>query len=286
MQAANALTSLSRRIAGFAGPALAALLVATVSVRGALLVDVATFAAGIGSLLLVREPAAGPRRERTSFATDVRDGFRAVAARRWLAIEIGVGAVQITAALAPWLVLLPVVAKHDLGGAGAYGSLLIAMSGGAILGALAGGRIRAASPGVVASLALVPFSAALAGLALHWPLPVLIVLHVAAGLGSEIYGVLWVTAIQQSVPAVLRGRVFAIDQLGSLALLPVGMMLAGSLAGAGNAALVLIAAGVINLVTSVVPLVFADVRAFRDTRAAGEVTEPADPRVASESAAV
>jgi MFS family permease len=267
IQAANALTSLSLRTAGFVGPALAALLVSGISARGALLVDAATFGVSILTLLAVREPVVARTRdadESSGVLTDVREGFRAVVSRRWLALEIGAGAVQITAALAPWLVLLPIVTNSALGGPGAYAALLVAMSGGSVLGAFLGGRIKTRLPGVVASVCLVPFTVALVGLAQLWPLPVLIVLHVAAGIGTEIYGVLWTTAIQRGIPAAVLGRVFALDQLGSLALLPVGMMFAGALAGRGSATPVLLVAALVNLVTALGPLVFPEVRVFRD----------------------
>jgi MFS family permease len=263
-QAANALTSLAQRAGGFAGPALAAVLVTGASSQAALLVDAATFAVSIVSLLFVREPAVTREQTERSFLADVREGFVVVARRRWLAIEIGAGAVQITASLAPWLVLLPVVARDRHGGAGAYAGLLVAMSAGALIGALVGARISSRQPGVVASLALVPFTLALVGLALDWPLVLLLVLQAIAGIGTQVYGVLWVTAIQRSVPASTMARVFAIDQLGSLALLPLGMLLAGALADTRGAETVLVVAGVVNLLTAVGPLVFPDVRAFSD----------------------
>ncbi|MFE9976659.1 MFS transporter [Streptomyces hirsutus] len=284
-QWANAMTTLARRGGGIAGPAIAAALVAATSPQVALVVDAATFVISIAFLMLVREPKmtgeegkAAPRR---SFVADVREGFAAVVRRRWLAIEICAGTIQVTAALAPWLVLLPVVANGRQFGTAVYAGLLVAMSAGAVLGALVGARISSTRPGVVASLALLPFTLALVGLAQHWPFVVLLILHFAAGVGTEIYGVLWMTAIQRSVPANILGRVFAIDQLGSMALLPVGMVAAGALADAGGARTVLMIAAAVNLVIAVGPLVFADVRVFADRDVA---TEPSGERDAAATA--
>lgn len=268
-QAAYALTSLSVRVAAFAGPALAGVLVSTISARGALVVDAVTFAASIATLLAVREPPGAARpadNTRRSFLADVSDGFRAVAGRRWIAVEVAVGAVQVTIALGPWLVLLPVVSNDALGGSGAYATLLIAMAGGAVLGAVLGSRAKPARPGVVASLCLVPFTFSLIGIAAHWPLAVLVVLNVVAGAGTEIYGILWTTAVQRGVAPEVLGRVFAIDQLGSLALLPIGMVVTGALANAGTVTPILVVAAAVNLVTSVAPLVIPEVRTFGDRR--------------------
>lgn len=282
VQAANALTALVRRFAGFVGPAAASVLVVGLSPRGALAVDAATFLASIGSLLVVREPAAarepadgGPR---TGFGRDVRDGFRTVLARRWLALEIGVGAIQVACCLAPWLVLLPVVANRSLGGPGRYAAVLVAMSAGALVGAFVGGRVRVSRPGVVASLALLPFSAALLGLALSWPFAFVVALHVLAGLGTEIYLVLWYTAIQRGVPADQLGRVFAIDQLGSLALLPLAMAATGAVSDLAGIAATLVVAALINAATSVLPLFLADVRRFGESE-----EQPSGPDVRAES---
>lgn len=265
LQSANALTALTRRTASFVGPALAGLLVTVGSPRAALLFAACTFLASVVSLVTVKEPAQG--RElgaRQSMLADAADGFRAVSQRRWVVLEIAAGLVQVTACLAPWLVLVPLVAAQGQSGAAAYTTLLLCMSAGAVIGAATSGRIRVNEPGTVASLALLPFSAALLGLALGWPLPVVAALHLAAGLGAEVYTVLWVTALQRAFPSHQLGRVFSIDQLGSLALLPLGMLLSGSVATPVGVGTVLVIAAVINVITSVLPLVFTDVRRFAD----------------------
>ena len=150
---------------------------------------------------------------------DVREGFAAIVARRWIGIEILAGAVQVALSLAPWLVLLPVLANLQLGGSASYAALLSAMAAGTVIGAIVGGRVRTGVPGVVACLALLPFTAALAGLWAGVPLPALVVLHLLAGIGTEVYGVLWVSSLQADVPSAVLGRVFSIDQLGAMALL-------------------------------------------------------------------
>jgi MFS family permease len=262
VQAGNSVTTGSKRVAAFAGPAIAGLLVAWLGPDGALAVDAATFGVSLITLIGVNEPPGQAPSKKPSLLSEAREGFRAVLNRRWIAVEIGVSAAQIFLSFAPWFVLLPVVSFSNLGGEGAYGLLLTAMGLGSLLGAFLGGRIHSRRPGVVACLALLPFSVALVGLAIDAPLAFVLVLHFAAGIGVDVYSVLWDTAVQRDVPNELLGRVFAIDELGSLALLPIGMVVFGALAEDLGAAMVLGVAALVNVVTAVVPLVLPDVRRF------------------------
>jgi MFS family permease len=272
-QAANALTSLSARTAGLFGPALAGALVALTSVRWALLVDALTFTASLFTLSVLREPSLQRNSEGPpSFGREVLEGFAIVGARRWIVIEIVAGAVQVTLCLGPWLVLLPVVAADSPFAQGQYAALLIAMGAGAMAGTVVGGRVRSSRPGVVAGLAMMPFSLALVGLAADWSVPVLVVLHVLAGVGTEVFLVLWVTALQRDVPSHALGRVFALDQLGSLGLLPIGMLAAGLVVEYSGTSSLLATAAVINAAMAVLPLLSADVRRF-SSRSSQQVEE-------------
>ena len=68
--------------------------------------------------------------------------------------------------------------------------------------------------------------------ALGFPLrcPVLVAAAFVAGVGSEVFGVLWHTTMQQEIPADKLSRVYSYDALGSIALVPVGYALAGPIA--------------------------------------------------------
>jgi MFS family permease len=262
LQMANSLTSVSSRTAAFVGPALAGVLVAVVGPRTSLAIDAVTFLASVLTLWKVAERSGPAGTVGQSILAQAREGVRVILRRRWVAIEIGVSALQVGLSLAPWLVLLPVIASGWLGGESAYGTLLTAMGGGALIGALVAGRLRVRGTGVVACLSLLPFSLALTALAVHAPLPVLVVLHVVAGMGVEIYGVLWVSAVQLEFEPAVLGRVFAVDELGSKVLLPLGMVVVAALADARTSTVVLIVAAVVNVLTSVLPLVLRDVRIF------------------------
>lgn len=73
------------------------------------------------------------------------------------------------------------------------------------------------------------------------------VASVCAGFGLGVFGVIWVTVLQEIVPSDKLGRVSSIDWLGSLALLPIGYALTGVLTDHIGPAWVFVGAGVMNL---------------------------------------
>ena len=64
-------------------------------------------------------------------------------------------------------------------------------------------------------------------------------LFAAAGVGLALFGIWWETALAERVPPHTLSRVSSYDWMGSLALLPVGYLLAGPLGDALGPALVL-----------------------------------------------
>ncbi len=85
---------------------------------------------------------------------------------------------------------------------------------------------------------------------------------VLMGVGEQIFSVLWVTAIQREVPDRLLSRVFSLDYLGSLALLPAGLALAGPAADLVGRTQLLLFGGVVSIVTIVPVLAMPSARAF------------------------
>ena len=80
------------------------------------------------------------------------------------------------------------------------------------------------------------------------------------GVAFDLFYVLWVTTLQQHVPKESLSKVMAYDVLGSLALAPLGLAIAGPLAEEFGATSVINVIGFIFIVVLVVPLLFRDVR--------------------------
>ena len=87
------------------------------------------------------------------------------------------------------------------------------------------------------------------------------------------FSVGWVTTMQQEIPAAALSRVSAYDALGSLALAPVGTVVAGPLLAAFGPAPDLDAGGALIIVLTVLVLGVPEVRQLR--RAPPPVPPPA-----------
>lgn len=260
LQAGNALSSLSQQIALFLGPAIAGVAIAAIGPPAALALAAAAFAASWIGLLSLREALGGPAGARedpqSTLLTEAADGIRALRDRPWIAWVIATATVHLLVAIAPYEILLPLIAEEEYGSVAIYGWLLAAVGVGAVGGAVIGARIRPRQPGVVAVVALVPFCLMLGGLALEIPLVPLIGLLLLAGVGEALFDVLWTTGLQRDVPDHLLSRVISLDWLGSLALLPLGLALTGpAVEEFGRSAVLLFGAGLALII--LVPLLLS-----------------------------
>ncbi|GGQ08121.1 MFS transporter [Streptomyces griseomycini] len=259
---ANALLSATSRVAMIVGPALGGLLLVVSGARTAFWIDVATFAASIVALLGIQDPRP-QRKERTSVLADARDGFRAVLDRPWVAVIIGQGTLQLILVMAPMLVLLPIHLSAQ-GQMAHYGLMLGLQAAGSAIGGLAVGARPPSRPGTVGVLGLGLGAVQLVCMMTGAPIPLLGFSVLLTGLGYGLFGVLWASALQRSIPDELLGRVFAVEMLGTYALEPVGLALAPLAADLLGLEAVLAVALVALAVTTVVPLFVPGVRAFAD----------------------
>jgi MFS family permease len=261
LQQANAMIGLSRSILGVAGPALGGLLVALGSPGSALLVDAATFA--VAALLLLRL-SIEPRRdglEPLPFLHELREGWREFRRQTWIWTTIvffGIG----NFAGASYFVLGPVVAKHDLGGAPAWASIVSAFGVGSILGGLLALRLRPRRLLLASCAAAIPYGLQTLALGLHLPLPALVGVAGLAGMGIAVHLALWFTVFQQQVPESARSRVSSYDALGSFVLIPLGSAIAGPVASLVGISTTLIGSGLISLACIAVVIAQPSVRAL------------------------
>jgi MFS family permease len=159
-------------------------------------------------------------------------------------------------------ILGPVVALDHLGGAAAWGAILTTIGvgylvGGAIMLRLRPRRtLRAGVAGLLVTFLL------LFGLAIPLPLAALIALAALAGVGSEIFGVMWDTTLQQELPHDKLSRLSSYDAVGSFGLLPVGFALAGPIAAVIGDRATLLGGGLLCLLVTIPIFFVRDVQQF------------------------
>jgi hypothetical protein len=206
--------------------------VASVGPGWAFAADAATFLVSAGFLLLVRPRRRGAAVERRGLVADLREGFGEVRSRTWVGVTIMVFSFSLMVGFAPFVVLGPTVAGETYGSPEAYGVVYAAFGAGTLLGAVLGLRLRPSRPMVAAFFVCLPWPLAFAVFALGLALPLVMAFGALAGVGLALFDVWWTTALAQRVPAHALSRVTSYDWMGSLALAPVGYLLAGPAAEA------------------------------------------------------
>ena len=263
IQAAQALGGVSRELAQFASPALATVLVLGVSPAAVFGLDALTFVLSAFLLTRIQARPRGLAVTRTTVLGELREGWGAVRERAWVWATILSFSVLILVSLGPFFVLGAGVARHVYDDVAVFGWVSAAWGAGTVSGATLGARIRPRRPMLAGMIATLPWPLATGLYALGPPLALLYVAMAAAGVGSGLFAVYWETALAQRIPPHLLSRVSAWDWMGSLALLPLGYLLAGPMAGWLGDTRVLEYGGVIGFVATALGLLPRSTRALR-----------------------
>ena len=266
-QSAIALLRLGLNATSIIGPALGGVLVAATNPGWALAVDAATFLLGAIFVAAMNLPQtvriAGSR-----MLSELHEGWREFRARTWLWVIVIQFAVVNAAFSGIALVIGPVQADAHLGGAGPYGLIVAATSGGFVCSGVVMLRWRPSRMLLIATFTVLVEAVPTALWAFPAPVAALMAASFLAGCGVEIFGVLWETTMQQQIRGYMLSRLYAYDMLGSIALMPLGLAVVGPIADAvGVGATCLGAAALIVLATLPVFAV-RDVRELRRTSAA------------------
>jgi MFS family permease len=278
IQSAQALGGISREIAAFVSPAIATALIFSVGGAAAFGLDAATFAISALTLTRVRARDRGGEHISDTLLAELKEGWTAVSARPWVWASISAFSAALLVALAPFFVLGPAVSREVYGTEAVFGIASAFWGAGTVLGAVAGGRWRPRRPMLTALLVSLVWPAQISLFALGPPRGLLYATTMGAGVGLGLLGVWWETALAQRIPPQLLSRVSAWDWMGSLALLPLGYLLAGPFANAFGAVRVLEVGGVVG--TGVMTLALLP----RSTRTMTRFVEPGPQRAAEPDA--
>jgi MFS family permease len=221
----NALGGATFHLASIVGPGLAGLLSVAIGARGAMLVDAATFAVSLATLVRIREPQriVAVRRR---LGTEMAEGIRAVRDRPWIASVLAMAMLQLLLFFSATSVLLPAVFR-DAGRTAGYGYVLAVGAAGGLLGSLVAGHWNPRRCGLVGMLSLLLFAVEPVALLLDAPPWMLAAAWFTGSLGLGPFLVYWETSLQQDVPPELLARVISLDWMCSFALLPLGLAVVG-----------------------------------------------------------
>ncbi|MEU8224879.1 MFS transporter [Kribbella sp. NPDC048915] len=254
---ANALAGFARSSAMIGGGAVAGLIVGFTGPGVGLAVDGVTFLAG--AFLLSRLTIPRIERQPSSVLTDLREGWHEFVSRQWVwVIVLAFGLLNLIFT-ACYQVLGPVIADGTFGRAG-WGVVSACFGAGLVAGGIVMLRLKPRYPvraGMFGMLLAVPIMLCLALFPQLW---VMMIAAFVLGIGFDVFGIGWETALGQHVPIDKLSRVASYDMLGSFVTGPIGQLTVGYVALAVSARAVelygAVLFAVIVLATLVVPSIW------------------------------
>ena len=205
LPSAMALEATTYNVAHLAGPAVGGLLIATVGLRGAYLIDTVSFAAGFVAIAAMRPSP--PTAERAGIdLTSIREGLRFLRGKRVLQgtfwVDINAMVFGMPAAL------FPAFALERLGqGPGVLGLFYAAPAVGSLLAGLSSGRAKhVRRQGRVIMAAVVCWGLAITGFGLSTVTWVALAFLAAAGAADMVSGIFRDAILKTSTPDEMRGR--------------------------------------------------------------------------------
>ncbi len=256
LPAGNVLRSIGVRTAQVVGPGVGGFSVALIGGRMTFIITAAFFVAGTFLLMKIDEKPRAVIDLRPSFVTDLHEGLKTVWHTPWVAACIAMSTLQMMVVLASENVLLPVITRREFHTNTVFAAAAAMFSIGGSISALIAMRVRAKHPGLVAVVIWGFF--VLAPLVLAFPASktIIIVGYLIAGISIGPWEAYWASSIQREIPQELQGRVFSVDYMGSVGLMPLGMALVGPVTHAfGERPFLLAAIGFHLLVCGLVLLV-------------------------------
>jgi MFS family permease len=239
IQDARAASEVTNNLAFLVGPALGTALVLGIGAGEAFALDAATFLVSALLLTRVNPRPRGDAPPPERMLSELRSGWREVRSRSWVWVTIACFTGALLCVYAQWYTLGPVIARDHYGGVGVFGVLESTVGVGAVAGALVGMRWRPRRPLRAGLLLVITWPIQDLVFALSSPLALVLPFAFATGFGFSLFGVWWETALARQIPPHAISRVSAYDWMGSLALLPIGFVIAGPLASAFGARTVL-----------------------------------------------
>lgn len=263
LQQANAYMGIARYLAFPLGAATGGAIVATLGSGTALIVDAATYAASalllFGMILPTRARAAAA----PNFARELREGWHAFTEHTWVWVLTLWVALYFLITYAPFFVLGPYIAKHDLGGAGAWGTVVTGEGIGALVGAIVGLRIRPDRPWVLLGGVFTLTAVQSLLLAAHVSFVAIALAAFVAGFSFSLGTVLFETGVQHAIAPDKLSRVSAYNWMCAMVFLPLGYALAGPIAAGVGMSAYLVFGAVWIFVTTVIVFAVPAVRNYR-----------------------
>ena len=185
---------------------------------------------GLSALLVVSlKPASQTAPEKASFIHDLRLGWKEFTSHTWLWVIVLQFAFVVAALESVIGLLGPAIVRNKMGGAANWGFIAASLGAGTLVGGLLAMKINAKYPMRFGTYCVFLLSGIPLALAVPFSVIAIACTAFLAGAGIQIFAVIWYTTLQTKIPSHMLSRVSAYDHLGSIALAPIGIVVAGFL---------------------------------------------------------
>jgi len=267
LPAGNVVKGIAFKGSTIAGPGIAGIIVVSLGTHATYVATSIFFLVGAALLFLVNEGSkVASENQQTTFVEEMREGLRVVWYYKWIAAMILMASVQLMMVIGVENVLLPVITKRDFGTASVYATSAALFSAGGAISAIICIKSKVKNPGLVSVVVWGLF--VLAPLVLAFPnaKSVIFIAYFIAGFSVGPWEAFWATQVQREVPPEYQGRVFAIDYMGSLGLMPLGMALAGPLVNVFGESELLIGVAIFHVIICALVLFVPGVKEMKSSR--------------------
>lgn len=247
LQSANSVVALGSNSSNITGTVVGGIIVAGVGAGWAMVADAISFF--IAGLLVFTLRKYGKTREKTEHSptvfADLVHGWKEFSNRSWVVAVVAGYAIINMIFESVFAVVGPVHAKESLGGPRPWSWILAALSAGMLAGVLVSLKVRPKHPLLIALSAQLAVAIWILIMGVTNWIPFIMISAFFAGIAFDFFFVLWQTAMQSHIPRESLSRVSSYDAFGSLALAPLGLILAGPLTEKFGTSLTLIAMGLV-----------------------------------------
>jgi MFS family permease len=267
LPAGNVVKGIAFKGSTIAGPGVAGIIVVSLGTHATYVATSIFFLLGAVLLLRINEgPKVASDTHRTTFSEEMREGLQVVWYYKWIAAMILMASVQLMIVIGVENVLLPVITKRDFGTASVFATSAALFSAGGAISAVICIKSKVKNPGLVSVVVWGLFILAPLVLAFPNSKNLIFIAYFIAGFSVGPWEAFWATQVQREVPAEYQGRVFAIDYMGSVGLMPLGMALAGPLVNVFGEREILIGVAAFHLFICAVVLLVPGVKQMKSSR--------------------
>ena len=267
LPAGNVVRGIALKGSTIAGPGIAGAIVVSLGTHATYVATSIFFLLGAALLVRINEgPKVASENHRSTFTEEIREGARVVWYYKWIAAMILMASVQLMMVIGVENVLLPVITKRDFGTASVFATSAALFSAGGAISAVICIKSKVKNPGLVSVVVWGLFILAPLVLAFPNSKSLIFIAYFIAGFSVGPWEAFWATQVQREVPAEYQGRVFAIDYMGSLGLMPLGMTLAGPLVNLFGERELLISVAIFHLFVCAVVLLVPGVKEMKSSR--------------------